>query len=634
MTKAGILIVEDERIIAMDIKHSLLNLGYEVVGMAASGEDAIVKAGESCPDLILMDIMLQGEIDGIEAAEQIRQFYNIPLVYLTAYANDSILERAKITQPFGYVLKPFRETELVSNIEIALYRHKMEKKSQNRQHWLTATLRSISDGVIATDVSGRVIFMNPAAEFLTDWDLEEAKGVDINQLLQIYDEVTRKPVGLADQQLFPKQDFFTPPIPNLLVTRNGSEKIIDYRVAPIVNEADGIIGLIFLFRDITEQRQLEAHLIRADKLDSIGILAGGIAHDFNNLLTVIWANVILASLDAHMKDIVLERLAIAQKSCMQAQEITQQLLVFSKGGGPIRRLAAINKVLVDAARTSGNPVVSIVTEIPEDLWPAEIDKIQIYQVLRNLLNNAQQAMPQGGEITLKAENIVIPAKSNLPLEAGNYLRISVQDQGTGIPKQYLDKVCDPFFSTKKHATGMGLTIAYTIIKNHGGHLTVESELGRGAKISFYLPVAYPLVDAAFIPADSPISGVGKILLMDDDKMILDVIGLMLEKLGYEVELAKNGAEAVRLFEQALSVGTPFDAVILDSKVADGMGGQETLVKLRVLNPKVKAIISSGYSNDAILSDYKKYGFNAVLPKPYKITELSETINNILTNNHS
>ena len=176
MAKAGILIVEDERIIAMDIKHSLLNLGYDVVGMVASGEDAITKAGESYPDLILMDIMLQGEIDGIEAAAQIRRRYNIPMVYLTAYANDTILQRAKLTQPFGYVLKPFRESELYSNIEIALYRHEMEKKLQSREHWLGVTLRSISDGVIATDVTGQVIFMNPVAELLTGWPLADALG--------------------------------------------------------------------------------------------------------------------------------------------------------------------------------------------------------------------------------------------------------------------------------------------------------------------------------------------------------------------------------------------------------------------------------------------------------------------------
>ena len=624
------MIVEDERIIAMDIKHSLLNLGYDVVGMAASGEDAIVKAGESSPDLVLMDIMLQGKIDGIEAAEEIRQRYNIPMVYLTAYATDTILERAKITQPFGYVLKPFRETELHSNIEIALYRHKMEKKLQHREHWLSATLRSISDGVIATDMSGQVIFMNSVAELLTGWDLGESVGRDINEIFQILDETTRKPVAMADSTVLLKQDFFSPPTPNLLLTRDATERIIDHRVAPIVNDVGGSLGFIILFRDITEHRRLAAELVRADKLDSIGTLAGGIAHDFNNLLTIIWANVILASLDAHSKDTVIERLAVAQKSCMQAQGLTQQLLTFSKGGEPIKKLTTIKKTLLNAVRTFANPGVSVVTRIPENLWPVAIDEYQIHQVLNILIKNAEQAMPQGGEISLQAENIAILEISDLPLSAGNYLRIIVKDQGLGIDKKYLDKIFDPFFTTKRQAAGMGLTVAYTIVKNHDGYMTVESEPGVGTAISFYLPAAYPVIKPVSSTGDRLIPGKGKILLMDDDEMILEVIGLMLERLGYKIGLAKSGAEAVELFKQAWSSAEPFDAVILDSVLPGGMGGQETLVKLREIHPKVKAVISSGFSHDPIMVDYKKYGFCDALPKPYKITKLSETINIILT----
>jgi PAS domain S-box-containing protein len=630
MAKAGILIVEDERIIAMDIKHSLLNLGYDVVGMAASGEDAIIQAGESDPDLVLMDIMLQGEIDGIEAAEQIRQRYNIPMVYLTAYANDTILERAKITQPFGYVLKPFRETELHSNIEIALYRHEMEKKLQCREHWLTATLRSISDGIIATDVSGQIIFMNPVAELLTGWQLGDAMGQDVSNVFQIVDEISRQPIEPVNLNVLQNQNLSIPPAPHLLLSRDAGERVIDHRVAPIVDGEGRIIGQIFLFRDITERRRLEAELLRADKLDSIGTMAGGIAHEFNNLLTVIWANIILASLDADSKATVIARLTHAQKSCMQAQGLTQQLLTFSKGGGPIKNLLTIEKFLLNAISSSSNPLISIDTFIPENLWLVEIDENQITQVIHNLISNAEQAMPQGGTITITAENITIQDISNFPLGVGNYLKIAVQDQGPGIPKKYLDKIFDPFFTTKNKATGMGLTVAYAIVKNHSGYLTVESELGMGTAFSLYLPATLPPVEPARTAEDRLIPGKGKILLMDDDEMILDVIGLMLEKLGYEVGLAKNGAEALELFKQAWLAKEPFDAVILDSKVPGGMGGLETLTKMLEINPEVRAIISSGYSQDLIMSDYKKYGFIDVLPKPYRITKLSETINNILT----
>ena len=634
MAKAGILIVEDERIIAMDIKHSLLNLGYDVVGMAASGEDAITKAGESYPDLVLMDIMLQGEIDGIEAAAQIRRRYNIPMVYLTAYANDTILQRAKLTQPFGYVLKPFRESELYSNIEIALYRHEMEKKLQSREHWLDVTLRSISDGVIATDVTGQVIFMNPVAELLTGWPLADALGKDVRLVFQVIDEVTRQPVDLPDFTMLQTQDLFIPPYPNLLLAQDDCERSIDHRVAPILDDDDRIIGLIFLFRDITERRRLEAELLRADKFESISNLAGGIAHDFNNLLTVIWANMILASLDADCKDIVVEKLTVAQKTCMEALELTQQLLTFSKGGRPVKNLLAIDKILLDAARTSGNSMISIATLIPENLWLVNIDENQISRVMGNLLSNAVQAMPQGGKITVQAENIVITVKSNLPLKSGNYLRITITDQGHGIPKKYLDKIFDPFFTTTKKAAGMGLTVAHAIIKNHAGYLTVESEMGMGTAVSFYLPATLPSLESAWITRDFIITKHGKILLMDDDDMILDVIGIMLEKLGYTVALAKNGAAALELFKLARQTEKPFDAVILDSMVPGGMGGLETLTKLREIDPQVKAIISSGYADDPVMSDFAKYGFCGKLPKPYRITKLSEMINKILKSDHS
>ena len=634
MAKTGILIVEDERIIAMDIKHSLLNLGYDVVGMVASGEEAITKAGESYPDLVLMDIMLQGEIDGIEAAAQIRRRYNIPMIYLTAYANDTILQRAKLTQPFGYVLKPFRESELHFNIEIALYRHEMEKKLQSREHWLNITLRSINDGVIATDVTGQVIFMNPVAELLTGWPLADALGKDVGLVFQVIDELTRQPVDLPDFTRLQTQDLFIPPHPNLLRARDDCERSIDHRVAPILDDDDRIIGVIFLFRDITERRRLEAELLRADKLESIGNLAGGIAHDFNNLLTVIWANLILASLDADSKDIVVERLTVAQKNCLQAQELAQQLLTFTKGGRSVKNLVAIDKILLTAARKSGNSMIAIATLIPENLWLVNIDKNQISRVMDNLLSNAVQAMPQGGKITIQAENIMITGKSSLPLKSGNYLQIMIKDQGRGIPKKYLDKIFDPFFTTTKKAAGMGLTIAYAIIKNHAGYLTVESELGKGTAVSIYLPATLPSLDSAWITTDLLVARNGKILLMDDDYMILDVIGIMLEKLGYTVALAKNGTAALELFKLARQTEKPFDAVILDSTIAGGMGGLETLTKLREIDPQVKAIISSGYADDPVMADFAKYGFCGRLPKPYRITKLSETIDNILKSNHN
>ena len=374
--------------------------------------------------------------------------------------------------------------------------------------------------------------------------------------------------------------------------------------------------------------------MQADKLASISNLAGDIAHNFNNLLTVIWANVILASLDADCKDIVAERLTVVQKTCLQAQELTQQLLTFSKGGKPVKNLIAIDRILLDTARTSDNSEISIATLIPENLWLVNIDENQIRRVMGNLLSNAVQAMPQGGKITVQAENIIITVKSNLPLKSGNYIRITITDQGHGIPKKYLDKIFDPFFTTTKRAAGMGLTVAHAIIKNHAGYLTVESEIGMGTAVSFYLPATLPSLESAWISRDLTIAGNGKILLMDDDDMILEVIGIMLEKLGYKVALAKNGDAALGLFKLARQTEKPFDAVVLDSTILGGMGGLETLTKLREIDPQVKAIISSGYADDPVMADFAKYGFCGKLPKPYRITKLNEMINKILKGDHS
>jgi CheY-like chemotaxis protein len=243
-------------------------------------------------------------------------------------------------------------------------------------------------------------------------------------------------------------------------------------------------------------------------------------------------------------------------------------------------------------------------------------------------------MPQGGKITIQAENIVITTKSDLPLKSGNYLKITIMDQGHGIPKKYLDKIFDLFFTTTKKAAGMGLTVAYAIIKNHAGYLTVESELGKGTAASFYLPATLPSLDSAWITTDLLVARTGKILLMDDDEMILEVIGAMLEKLGYTVALAKDGAAALELFKLARQTEQPFDAVILDSTMAGGMGGLETLIKLQEIDPQVKAIISSGYADDPVMADFAKYGFCGKLPKPYRMTKLSETINDILKSDHN
>ncbi len=494
---------------------------------------------------------------------------------------------------------------------------------------LAVTLRSIGDGVIATDVEGRIALINDAAETLTGWTRDEAIGKPLDEIFHIINEDTRercenpvervletgKIVGLANR--------------TVLIARDGTERIIADSGAPIHSKDSNIIGAVVVFRDITEKRKMEEELLGVQKLESIGILAGGIAHDLNNLLTGVVGNISLARLyeDPVKKD---KRLAEAEKASMRIKDLTQQLLTFSKGGTPILQTAAIGDLL----KTSATFILSGANvrcefSMPDDLWTVIIDAGQINQVVNNLIINAQQAMPDGGTVKMRAENITIGAESGLPLEAGVYIKVSIEDEGMGIPKKHIQKIFDPFFSTKQTGSGLGLATSYSIIKKHNGHLTVESQLGAGTTFHIYLPASS---EAILIVEEreekKPIIGEGRILVMDDEELVRELASDMLTRLGYEVITAIDGAEAIELYKAAMESGDRFAAVIVDLTVPGGMGGRQTIQRLIEIDPEVKAIVSSGYSNDPILANFTEYGFKGVVAKPYKIRELSEVLHRV------
>lgn len=973
MANAKILVVEDEKIVAMDLKNWLKNLGYAVSAVVISGEEAIKKAAKTHPDLVLMDIKLRGDIDGIEAAEQIRAHFDIPVVYLTAYADYSTLQRAKITEPYGYILKPFEDRELHTIIEIALYKHKMERKLKENEEWLATTLKSIGDAVIATDTKGYVTLMNPVAETLTGWKLEDAVGKPLKEVFNIINEKTGKQVenpvkrvlregvvvGLANHTILIAKDGTKKPIDDsgapikddkgnligtvlvfrditerkraeeelrkyrehleelvevrtselkevneqlqleinrrkkveedlrqswqemtirnkiaeifltipdkgmyrevlqvildamkskhgvfgyinqdgdlvcpsmtsdiwdqckmankdivfprekwggiwgsallenktfssnepfsvpeghipvrralvvpiihqsevighllvgnkatdydekdkklletiansiapvlharlqrdiherekksaeellasekerlavtlrsigdgvittdiegnivlmnkvaenltcwtqeeaigkpleevfhiinektreicenpvkkalktggiiglgnntVLVARDGTERIIADSGAPIRDKNGKIIGVVLVFRDITEKRKMEEDLLKFQKLESIGLLAGGIAHDFNNHLTAILGNITLAKMYAKPRDKVFEKLIDAEKSSLHAKDLTQQLLTFSKGGAPIKKTVYISELLRNTVKfaLSGSNVECELS-IPYDLWSVEIDEGQIGQVINNLIINADQAMPEGGIIKVKAENVTVGAKEVFPIKEGNYVKVSIEDNGIGIPKENIQKIFDPYFTTKQKGSGLGLTTSYSIIKKHDGLITVESEVGVGTTFCIYIPASQKEIKK--VVNKMHIEGKGKILVMDDDKDIREFLGEVLNILGYDAELAKDGEKAIELYKKAKESAQPFDAVIIDLTIRGGMGGKETIQKLINIDPEVKAIVSSGYSNDPIMSDFRKYGFSAVITKPYTIEELNEILNKII-----
>lgn len=381
---------------------------------------------------------------------------------------------------------------------------------------------------------------------------------------------------------------------------------------------------------IAARDRMEEELLKARKIESIGVLAGGMAHDFNNLLMGIMGNVSLARNMVASQEAVDRVLQIAEQACQRATDLTHQLLTFAKGGEPIRQITALSDLIHEAASFvfHGSNVRCDLALAPE-LAAVDVDPGQMSQVLQNLLINADQAMTGGGIIQVQADNVWIEGGTPLPLPIGRYVRVDIIDQGCGIPPEHLSRIFDPYFTTKAQGSGLGLATSYAIMRKHGGHITVSSEPQAGATFSLYLPAsAQPLSATPSVPASlSP--GQGRILIMDDDDMLRHLVSTMVQRLGYEVESAKDGTEALALYQAARVLGRPFAVVILDLTVPGGMGGKDTIASLLELDPQVQAIVSSGYSNDPIMANYPQYGFKGVVAKPYTMEELSAVLQRVL-----
>jgi len=379
----------------------------------------------------------------------------------------------------------------------------------------------------------------------------------------------------------------------------------------------------------TEKRRMEEERLKMNKLESIGMLAGGIAHDFNNILTTILGNISLAKI--YLKNDIKKvdaKINEAEKALFRARDLTQQLLTFSRGGVPVKKTILLEPLIKEsvlfALRDSS---VQVNFNISEDIFPTDVDEGMIGQAINNLIINAVQAMPDGGSIDVAVDNIILENKTTiegLQLEKGSYVKITIKDHGIGISNEHIAKIFDPYFTTKEKRTGLGLATTFSIIQKHGGHITVNSELGIGTIFNIYL-VASPEHITINRKTNKPVYGQGKILIMDDDEDILNIAGEMLSTLGYEVEYAKNGVEAIDKYKKMLEQNNPFDLVIMDLTIPGGMGGKDAIKGLLALDRHVKAIVSSGYSDDPIMGNHTEYGFVGVALKPYKLNELSEIV---------
>jgi two-component system cell cycle sensor histidine kinase/response regulator CckA len=414
------------------------------------------------------------------------------------------------------------------------------------------------------------------------------------------------------------------------VDRDGQLLFVETKGYPITNASGKVMSVIETINNITEKHLLEEERLRAQKLESIGTLAGGIAHDFNNLLQGIFGYISMAKISLDQREKSLAMLEQAENALHQSVSLTTQLLTFSKGGKPVRKRISLLPVIENAAKFAVSGSRSgYRLDVEPGLWQVNGDGGQLAQVIQNIVLNADQAMPEGGTIVITGRNVLKPAKEHPQIPKGNYIKISVQDSGIGIPGEYLEKIFDPYFTTKEKGSGLGLATSYSIVNNHDGIIDVVSEPGRGTTFSIYLPAAEAELETEeTAPVPSSVRK-GRVLVMDDEELVLGLAEELVKALGHEVELARNGAAAVEKYRAAMDSGRPFDIVILDLTIRGGMGGRDVIERLRVIDPGVVAIVSSGYSDDAVMANYHKYGFRARLTKPYKIQDLRDVLNALL-----
>jgi PAS domain S-box-containing protein len=505
-------------------------------------------------------------------------------------------------------------------------RIKSEKALKISESNYRQLFNAVPDAIIIVDAeTSQIVDVNPAALRLYGYSHDEIcrlQAVDLSAEPQ-------KSAKHIRQVLSKKSSKGSPEIVQLLhKSKAGIEFPVE--IAHGFYIRDGRKMICAIMRDISERKRIKDELAKVQKLESLGVLAGGIAHDFNNILTAIIGNLSLAKMDSAPDGQVMARLNEMENASLQAKDLTQQLLTFSKGGEPVKKLVTLTELVKNAATFSlRGSNVRCNFSISQDLLPVEVDEGQIGQVINNLVLNADHAMPEGGILKISSDNITLSAGNEFALAAGPYLKTSFRDHGVGIHPDHLPKVFDPYFTTKHKGSGLGLTVAYSIIDKHNGRLTVESDIGHGTTFTIYLPASEkPAIEAAD-EEKSLFNGKGRILVMDDEKIIRDLAVQMLGKIGYEVSVAIDGDQAIEMYRQAQKTGKPFDIVIMDLTVPGGMGGKEAIRKLKKLDPNIKALVSSGYSNDPIMSNFRDYGFEGVVKKPYRIQDMSNALQSVI-----
>lgn len=500
----------------------------------------------------------------------------------------------------------------------------LEDQLHQAQKFSTSIIDNIADPIFVKNDQHQLILLNDAFLNFSGHSREET-------------------LGKTDHDLFPKNEA------DLFLKNDievfASDKAIEHEATitdadgrqhiiitkkTVFTSADGKKVLVGIIKDITERKFMEQELLKNQKLKSISVLAGGIAHDFNNILTAILGNLSLMKVMVDRESKIFKRLTETEKASLQAKELTRQLLTFSHGGAPVKSTVSLTKLINDSVTfTLRGTKVRGTLSSTENIWPVDIDEGQMSRVIHNIVVNAVQAMPDGGELSAQAANLTAGDVNSLPIPPGDYVCVSITDTGTGIPKDIISNIFDPYFTTKDEGSGLGLAIAHSVVQRHNGHLVIESEKGKGTTCKLYLPASTKEAPEHKHAEDALPTGTGTILIMDDEKIIHETVSAMLDFLGYEVDCAFDGEEALSMYQQKLSGDYPYDAVIMDLTIPGGMGGQEAIIKLLQIDPSAKALVSSGYSEDPIMANFMDYGFSGVIEKPFQLPKIATTLEGII-----
>jgi PAS domain S-box-containing protein len=663
-SQVKILIVEDEAIVAKDMELCLSSFGYSICGIVASGEDALAAAGEIQPNLIILDMMLKGKLDGIETAHRIRTQFGIPVIFVTAYSDENTIKRARETNAFGYLLKPFEERELRSTIEMALYKNEAERKLSQNKQWLETILCCIADAVITTSNEGVIEFVNPVAERLTGLPAKEMIARRLSEVVRLLNAKTRENIEIKNDFIM-NGGYLSSENDVVLIARDGVETAVEYSIAPLRHTSGKTVGLVLVLRDISVKQQsmsreqaLQQRLTRAQRMESLGMLANGVAEQLHRIVGPIvdYPNMILTKIPPEHD--IKQDLMMIQNSARKAIEILSDLITLGRLQDYSMEPLQINKLIEDYVNSQSfkdkrqsSPLVDFLLDL-SSAGPSLLGcRPYLVDLLNNLISQSFSAIPQAGIVKVSTEITKIPEViyGFENIEEGEYALLKISNTGRIMSEEEINRFFEPFAdktadAERQAGRGLGTAVAYAIIKGHKGMIDIRSSAEKGTELAVYFPLYSGPVAKAEQPAGAAVTssampemeeadkarisfeGSETLLLVDDDHELRKSTGAFLRSIGYKVISAKDGSEAVEIFKKTVQKkGGVFDLVVLDMIMADKLDGLDTYKSMLPYNPRQKAVIVSGFSATERIQAAMRLGVGQCLTKPYEQEELAKAI---------